>query len=274
MSEPWKMSVNRGARFVMAAALVACAPGQTDEVPAADLSPDYLGEPLPGATARLFAPGIVSTEAGELNSVFTEELGEFFFTRRGIPGVPATIMVTRSGPQGWSDPAPVGFDERFSAIDLFIPPGGDRMIFCSNRPREGEGGPRLDHDFWVSRREGEGWSEPRLFAPAALSDFEDYYPVLGASGTLYFNSQREGPGTNNIFRSPLVDGEYAPAEALPSPVNSQYREFDAFVSPGEDTIIFSSDRPGGMAGLGGAWARRCRRRPSCRGVSRSGRGRP
>jgi hypothetical protein len=229
--------------LLMVLPLVACGPGS--DTPAESLS-DYVGQTAPGLTAQLFAPGFVSTEDGELNSVFTPDFQEFYFTRRGVPVTPPRVLVTKRGPEGWSLPETVPFDERYSAIDLFITTDGEWMVFCSNRPRE-EGSPiRGDHDFWVSEKREDGWGEPRRFAPAAMSDFEDYYPVVTRSGNLYFNSQREGPGTNNIFRSSRVGGEYGPAEKLPGPVNSEYREFDAFVSPGEDLILFSSDRPGGF----------------------------
>ena len=206
----------------------------------------YLGQHAPGLTAEKFAPGIISTQDGELNSVFSSDLREFYFTRRGIPAVPPAIMVTRLGSEGWSEPENLGFEARYSAIDLFLLPDGQRMVFCSNRPHLGNGEARSDHDFWVAPRDGDGWGEPRLFASAALSDSEDFYPVVTESGNLYFNSQRAGPGTNNIFRSTWNGREYQPAEILPEPINSEHREFDGFVSPTEDMIIFSSDRPGGF----------------------------
>jgi len=229
--------------LLMVLALVACGPG--DNAPSGS-PPDYVGQTLPGNTAQIFAAGFVSTEDGELNSVFTPDFQEFYFTRRGVPVIPPRVWVTKRGPEGWGLPEAVPFDDRYSAIDLFITADGERMVFCSNRPRE-EGAPiRGDHDFWVSERSGDGWGEPQRFAPAAVSDFEDFYPVVTQSGNLYFNSQRDGPGANNIFRSSRVGGEYGPAEKLPGPINSEYREFDAFVSPGEDLILFSSDRPGGF----------------------------
>jgi hypothetical protein len=197
-------------------------------------------------TAQLFSPDFVSTEDGELNSVFSADFQEFYFTRRGIPTVPPRIMVSRRGPEGWGNPESVGFDQRFSAIDLFLTQDGQRMVFCSNRPRQGEASPRADHDFWVSEREGTEWGRPQLFAAEAVSESEDFYPIITENGNLYFNSQRDGPGTNNIFRSDWAEGRYQPAEKLPPPINSDFREFDAFVSPGEDLIIFSSDRPGGI----------------------------
>lgn len=207
---------------------------------------DYLGQSPPGMTAQLFSPGFVSTEDGELNSIFSSDFQEFYFTRRGIPVIPPRIMVSKRGPGGWESPEPVGFDQRFSALDLFITRDQQRMVFCSNRPHDGADTPRDDHDFWLSERSGGGWGEPELFAPEALSDAQDFYPIVTGTGNLYFNSQRDGPGTNNIFRSVWAGGEYQSAEKLPTPINSESREFDAFVSPGEDLIIFSSDRPGGL----------------------------
>ena len=223
--------------------LVACQPADDSDV----ASPDsYLGQEPPGTTAQLFFPGMVSTEAGELNSVFSPDFQEFYFTRRGIPNTPPQIMVSRRGPQGWGSPESAGFDQHFSAIDLFLTQDGHGMVFCSNRPRHGGDSPQVDHDLWMSVREGTGWGEPQAFAPQAMSDSEDFYPIITESGNLYFNSQRDGPGTNNIFRSTWMEGRYQAAEKLPPPINSEFREFDAFVSPGEDMIIFSSDRPGGI----------------------------
>ena len=232
--------------LLIAVGIVGCQSNRPPGEPAGDSPVDYVGQTPPGDIAQLFAPGLVSTEHGELNSVFTSDLQEFYFTRRAIPGRWPAIMVTRRGPEGWTIPEPVDFDEGYSAIDLFITPDGQRMVFCSNRPHQDGDQPRSDHDFWVSRRDEGGWGEPQLFAPAALSDWEDYYPVVTESGNLYFNSQRDGPGTNNIFRAIWDQGTYGSAEKLPEPVNSPYREFDAFVSGAEDVIVFSSDRPGGF----------------------------
>lgn len=210
------------------------------------LSGDYLGQDPPGRTARLFAPGFVSTQHGELNAVFANDAREFYFTRRGIAVGPATIMVTKQIDRYWIQPEAIDFDRRYSAIDMFIAADGNRMVFCSNRPHTRDAEPRGHHDLWVSVRDGDSWSTPELFAPAAMSEAQEFYPIVALSGNLYFNSQREGQGTNNIYRSALQQGEYGPAEKLPQPINSEYREFDAYVSPGEDMIIFSSERPGGF----------------------------
>lgn len=122
------------------------------------VSPDaYLGESPPGIKAQLFSPGFISTEDEELNSVFSSDFQKFYFTRRGIPTIPPRIMVSRRGSEGWEVPESAGFDQRYSAIDLFLSQDGRQMVFCSNRPSQGGDTLRVDHDFWVSMREGMGW---------------------------------------------------------------------------------------------------------------------
>ena len=48
----------------------------------------YLSQTPQGYMSQIFAPGFVSTQFGELNSVFTADGKEFYFSRRGIPGIP------------------------------------------------------------------------------------------------------------------------------------------------------------------------------------------
>jgi hypothetical protein len=119
------------------------------------------------------------------------------------------------------------------------------IIFCSNRPISSEDGIKTDHDFWISKREGDSWSEPVPFAEEAMSEYEDFYPVVTENGNLYFNSQRGGQPGNNIYCSRYKDGTYTTAEKLEKPINSDHWEFDAFVTRDEQMILFSSTRPGG-----------------------------
>ncbi|MCX6223166.1 MAG: hypothetical protein NTV01_00170, partial [Bacteroidia bacterium] len=222
--------------------------GQNQQANFPALRGPYIGQTPPGTQSKVFAPGFVSTEYGELNSVFTRDGNEFYFSRRGVPGKQSKIMVTRLDNDIWTEPEPVGFSTSYSDIDLFITPNGLSMIFCSNRVHQKGDGVKLDHDFWISKRKGKKWAEPQLFAKEALSEFEDYFPIITNSGNLYFNSQRGGLGTNDIFRSKFINGKYSVAEKLPEPINTQYREFDAYVSPDEKMILFSSERPGGFGG--------------------------
>jgi hypothetical protein len=51
----------------------------------------YMGQTPPGNQSKVFAPEFVSTEFGELNSIFTNDGNEFYFSRRGIRGKPSAI---------------------------------------------------------------------------------------------------------------------------------------------------------------------------------------
>ena len=208
----------------------------------------YLGQTPPGNKSQLFAPGFVSTQFGELNSVFTADGKEFYFSRRSIPGKPSAIMVTRMINNEWTKPSPVNFSGKFNDVDLFLSSDGKSMIYCSGRIVNEGNVARMNYDFWISGRIGDLWGEPARFAEEAVSEFEDYFPIVTKSGNLYFNSQRGGTGTNDIYCSRFVNGKYSPAEKLSEPINSPFREFDAFVSRDEKMIIFSSERPGGFGG--------------------------
>jgi hypothetical protein len=204
----------------------------------------YLGQKPPGMVPELFAPGFISTnEYGELNAVFTEDGNEFNFSRRGIPGKNSTIMFTRQLNGRWSNPEPVSFSGTKDDIDLFITSDGKSMVFSSAEVKTGDS--YLNHDLWISKRAGAGWASPVPFATVANSTFEDYFPVITANGNLYFNSQREGPGTNDVYISKYLNGKYTAPQKLPGPVNTSYREFDAFVTGDESMMIFSSEKPGG-----------------------------
>jgi len=205
----------------------------------------YCGQTPPGMTPKIFAPGFISTDDGELNSVFTKNGSEFYFSRRNIPGKPSAIMVTRMVNGTWSVPQLVNFSGKKDDVDLFITPDGMSMIFCSEGDKPPGPVSYPDHDFRISHRTGEKWSDPIPFAKEAASAFEDYYPVVTASGNLYFNSQRSGPGTNDIYCSKYINHRYTKPVKMPETINTEYREFDAFLTQDEQMIIYSSDRPGG-----------------------------
>ena len=45
-----------------------------------DVAGPYFGQKPPGMTAEIFAPGIISTDRSEINSVFAPDRDEFYFT--------------------------------------------------------------------------------------------------------------------------------------------------------------------------------------------------
>ena len=80
---------------------------------------------------------------------------------------------------------------------------------------------------------------------ATSSPRNDWFPTVADNGTLYFGSgRREGnlgaEGSNDLWRSRLVDGHYAPPENLGPSVNGPSSETEAYVAADESYLIFSS----------------------------------
>ncbi len=217
----------------------------TGKAPAAkfpSLAGPYLDQTPPGLSPRMFAPGIVSTEKDELNSVFTPDGKEFYFTIRGGSGQ-WTIMMMKLENGFWSSPRPASFSGRWSDVDLFITADGRRLYFCSNRPLEGQSGPPKDFDIWIAERAAEGWAEPTNLGAPVNSSTDEFYPSLTKDGTIYFQSRRPGgPGLPDIWRARPVEGRFVQAECLPPPVNSTGFEGDTLISPDESYLIVSTSR--------------------------------
>lgn len=200
----------------------------------------YLGQEPPGAEPAVFAQGVVSTGMNELNSVFSPDGTEFYFSIAAGP-MHWVMMASSLRDGAWSKPEAVTFTGPYSAVDMAFSPDGNRLYFCSNRPLSGTGEPSETVDIWYVERNGEGWSEPINPGPPINSEEHEFYPSLTADGTMYFQSRRPGgPGPGDIYRSRLVDGEYREAELLPFPVNTEDSEGDALIAPDESFIIITA----------------------------------
>lgn len=203
--------------------------------------------------ARVFAPGVISTDVEEYRIVFDDGGATAYFGRSQefFPiARQATIMVSRTSNGIWCLAEPASFSGVHSDLDPFITPDGGKLFFSSIRPVGGVG--RTDVDLWVVDRTPGGWGEPRHLG-AVNSAADELYPSVAADGTLYFASDRAGGF--DVYRSrPLPDGTYGPAEDLGAPINTAAWEFNPVVLPGGDVLLFTGLNREGGAGLGDIWA--------------------
>ena len=210
------------------------------------LKGDYLGQMEPGLKPEVFAPGVVSTKKKELNSVFTPDAKEFYFTVQEPPRG-WTIMVMKREGDVWTKPRPADFSGTWSDVDHFLTPDGKKMYFCSNRPLDGKGATQNNFDIWMVERKGEGWSEAQNMGAPINSPENEFYPSVAKDGTIVFQSWRTGSkGGRDIYRARLTDGVYKTAESLGPPISTDLAEGDALISPDGDFIILSVERPDGL----------------------------
>ena len=196
---------------------------------------------------RLFAEGTISTVDDEIGGAFSPDGTEFYFSRL----VPYTtfprlgvmcVSHYRDGHWGAAEVLP------FSGTYLDFPPkfdpSGTRMFFASSRPLAD--GKRGSIRIWEVERTSAGWSEPQPLPPPVNPAGSSWNadPSVSRDGTLYFSSDRGGPGTLHIYRSHLVAGKYTEPEKLGPEINSDFNDYQPYVSPDEKILIFGSSGSG------------------------------
>jgi hypothetical protein len=206
----------------------------------------YLGQAPPGLEPEVFAPGSVSTDGDEVNSVFTPDGKEFYFSKFA-GGLGYSIMVMREEGDGWTAPSVAPFSGVYSEVDMFITHDGLRSFFISRRPLS-PGGPRSPgYQIWSMEREDEAWEQPVHLGSAVNMGPRQLYPTVAQNGNLYFNSAATGYGKGDFFWSVFSGGVYEEPENLGASINTEYDETDALVAPDESFLIFTSvARPDGF----------------------------
>ncbi|HMR58000.1 MAG TPA: hypothetical protein PKC10_11800, partial [Cyclobacteriaceae bacterium] len=116
---------------------------------------------------------------------------------------------------------------------------GKTLYFASNRPLSGT--ETKDFDIWKVVRKGNSWDEPENLGLVVNTSSDEFYPSVAKNGNLYFTaSYAGGPGREDIYVSRYHQNQFQKPVALDTAVNTRFYEFNAFVSPNEDYIIFTS----------------------------------
>jgi len=213
--------------------------------------PDFDPIDLSRATDSLeiFAPDFISTGMYERDIAISPDGIEIIFTLGNYKQSHRCLVSTDKRSGQWSAPEILEFSGKYQDIEPFFADAGDRLLFASDRPMNDEIESK-DYNIWYCHRIGGKWNEPVAFGPNINTENDEFYPSLTNSGNLYFTSTNEnGIGKEDIYLAKWLDGTYQDPIALDSNVNSSFYEFNAFISPEEDLLIFSSyGRPDGLGG--------------------------
>ena len=219
------------------------------------------------AEPLIFAEGIISTVDDEMGGAFSPDGTEFYFSKIG-PYTTAprlgVMCVSRFRDGRWGEPEALPFSGRFLDYPPKFDVTGNRMVFASSRPLPD--GTRGAIRIWEVERNGSGWGEPHPLPPPinAAGSSWNADPSLTADGTLYFSSDRGNGAALHIYRARMVQGKYGEPEKLGPEINSEFNDYQPFISPDEKTLVFSSvaagespypHRPEEMTGGGKAYPR-------------------
>ncbi len=235
-----------------------CAPGgYTSEARHPYASDQPMSEPA------IFGRGVISTGDFDSHPELSSDGKTLYFVRSAPNFNFWTILVSHFANGQWSSPEVAPFSGQYSDADPFITPDGSQLYFISRRPAAGKSG--QDTDIWVMERTPSGWSEPRNLGAPINSEGDEWYPTMTQDGTLYFGSDRPGgKGATDLYRARRTDGGYATPENLGDVINTQFNEFEPFITADESVLLFmAGGRPDGLGGLdlfvsynrNGAWTK-------------------
>ena len=207
--------------LLMLSSVVAAGAGDERAFPI--LKGPYMGQTPPGLRAEVFAPGIVSTEAWEVEGVFAPGMQEFYFTIRGGGREVPTVIGYRQEGNTWRK-----YLEFVRDGEVTFSPDGTRMYMAEG----------------YRDREGDGWSERRLL-PAPFQTPAWGVMRLSAStrDTYVFDDYKSG----DVIRiSSVIDGVRQPPEAMGPVVNTGQWTAHPFIAPDESYLIWDSQREEGF----------------------------
>jgi hypothetical protein len=205
--------------------------------------PPYLGQPVPGLTPERFAPGIVCTDAIELNGVFSPDGREFYFTRL-IDGVDTMHQIVFADGE-WGEARELMLfpnNARVEAADMVLSSDAQELYFLAKYAHAGTA-EKPNYDIWVSRRVNGVWSLAELVPPPVSTAADELYPVFGADGSLYISSNRGGDmKTSEVYRA-----QRQPGGGFQPPVKAghpfQSNDGDMCIAPDGSFIVLSAQRP-------------------------------
>jgi Tol biopolymer transport system component len=188
----------------------------------------------------LFADGFISTPINERDFAISPDEKEIYFTIASPRSDFQTIVFCKKLKSGeWTKPEVVSFAGMYSDLEPTFSADGKTLYFASNRPVSGT--EPKDFDIWKVTREINGWSTPvNLGAPINTAE-DEFYPSITKTGNLFFTAsyQGRGIGREDIYCAEWKENKYQTPQPLDSAVNSKVDEFNAFVSPDEDYILFT-----------------------------------
>jgi Tol biopolymer transport system component len=193
----------------------------------------------PPAEVTLFAEGFVSTSLNERDFALSPDGKEIYYTISTPESSFQTIVFSTLRKEGWSKPEIAPFAGKYSDLEPAFNADGNKMYFASNRPLAGN--KPKDFDIWVVERTGKTWGEPRNLESTINTESDEFYPSIAKSGNLYFTAQyKEGVGKEDIFLASWKTDHFERPIPLDTAVNSKSYEFNAFVDPDEEFILYTS----------------------------------
>ncbi|MES2284983.1 MAG: hypothetical protein V4547_04780 [Bacteroidota bacterium] len=154
----------------------------------------------------------------------------------------SVIAYTKKNNGNWSEPELVNFTGKYRDIEPFLTSDGLKLYFSSNRPIIDSLSKAKDYDIWYVERTNlkSHWSEPINLGEIVNTSNNEFYPSLAINRNLYFTSDAQNSSSkDDIYFSKWDGTNYTISAPLDSNINSAGYEFNAYISPNENFIIYT-----------------------------------
>ena len=188
----------------------------------------------------LFGEHVISTPLYQRDLAISPQQNELIYTLGDYKQNKRCLVVLNQINDTWTDAKILNISGKYQDIEPFYSNNGNRLYFASNRPIYKDI-TRDDYNIWYSDRIENGWAEPVALDSIINSRGDEFFPSLSDKGNLFFTATRaDGIGREDIFISEYIANSFTSPKPLPEEINTSKFEFNAYVSPKEDLIIFSS----------------------------------
>lgn len=168
---------------------------------------------------------------------------EVYFTIQSHNEDISKIVYSKKENNLWSKPKLVSFSSSFRDLEPFLSVDGLRLYFASNRPLNENETNSKDYDIWFVERKNSNsnWSKPTNIGYPINTEKDEFYPSVAKNGNLYFTVENDKSFCkDDIFVSNLKNGKYTDPVNLGTNINSEGYEFNAYISPNENFLIYTA----------------------------------
>jgi len=142
-------------------------------------------------------------------------------------------------------------NSRWSEIDPYITPDGQQLVYTSNKKYISDFMELVSNAYWTypEYQNGSEWHKMKSFGKRVNSESNEVVVGMSHSGEKVFINVRDYLLSDDIYITSKERKRFTELEGLTKTVNSKFIENGACFSTNEDTLYFSSNRPGGYGGL-------------------------
>ena len=147
-------------------------------------------------------------------------------------------------------------NSKYDDYAVFVSSNGDTLFFTSNKGKSGDSflndESKYGDDLYLSVKCNKGWKAPNLLeaSPSALlNEGAISFSDEGKTAIISRSHEADGLGGSDLYSAHFDGEKFTGIKNLGTTINTIYWESQPALSSDGKTLIFASDRPGGLGGV-------------------------